>query len=141
MKLRELQEMIEIDSDLRIDVLDAQSIETAKLQSKYFVLYSNIMGEKKNLEYELSDLLMFKYKYYKGQCDPEVYKQKPFHEKLTNSGVEAHVNADEEVLKIKKKIDLCDIKLVLVDDMKKSLASRNWNIRNAIDFLRFKNGM
>lgn len=141
MKLREIQEMIDADSEMDVSSLDQHSLATAKLQSKYYRLYSNLLAEKKANEYELNDLIAFKFKYYKGQAAPEIYKEKPFHEKLTNAGVEAHVKADSEVLKLQKHMDMIDIKLELIKDMKRSLDGRNWTIRNAIEFLKFKNGM
>lgn len=142
MKLRELQEMIECDCDLSDhSALDQYSLNTAKLQSKYYVLYSNLRGELKSLEYEFDEVKLFKYKYYKGTASPEVYKEKPFHEKLTNSGIEAHINTDPDIQTLQKKMDMIDIKIELVNDMKKHLDQRNWQIRNTIEFMKFKNGI
>lgn len=142
MKLRELQEMIEKDSDLSIDSLDQHSLETAKLQSKYFKIYSDLLGESRVLDYELSDLKKFKYQYYSGACSPEVYKEKPFHEKVvTNAAKDSYVVSDPDVLALQKRIDMVNIKLEVVKDMKKALEARNWQIRNAIEFIKFKNGM
>lgn len=120
--------------------LDQHSLETAKLQGKYYILYSKMLAEQKATKYDLDELLAFKFKYYKGQAPAEVYKEKPFHEKLTNAGVESHVRADPDVLKIQKTMDMLEIKLELIKDMKRALEQRNWNIRNAIEFIKFKSG-
>lgn len=141
MKLRQLQDMIDADSELNVDSLDQHSLETAKLQSKYYRHYSNMLADLRASQYELDELLAFKHKYYKGQCNAAVYEKAPFHLKLTNAGVEAHVNADPQVQKLKKHMDMTNIKLDLIKDMKRSLEGRNWTIRNAIEFLKFKNGM
>lgn len=142
MKIRELQEMVESDSILDITSLDQHSLETAKLQSKYFVLYSQILGEYKVLEHDLNDLKQLKFRYYRGLAEPEVYKAKPLHEKIsTNTLAQTYVEADQDVQKELKRMDVMNIKLELIKDMKKSLEGRNWQIRNAIDFVKFKNGM
>lgn len=120
--------------------LDQHALETAKLQSKYYVLYSRTLAEQKSLKYDLDTLIAFKHKYYKGQAHPDVYKERPFRESLTNAGVEAHVRADLDVLKLQKTMDMLDIKLELIKDMKAALGQRNWNIRNAIEFIKFKAG-
>jgi len=140
MKLRELQTMVEEDSELDISSLDQHSLETAKLQSKYYILYSRFLAEQKANKYDLDNLLVLKGKYYKGQADPAVYKEKPFNLKLTNAQVDAHVRADPDVLKLQKAMDMLDIKLELIKDMKRSLEQRNWTIRNAIEFIKFKAG-
>lgn len=141
MKINELQKMIEIDSKLDISNLDNNSLETASLQAKYYNLFANMTRDKRVIQDELDKMKLFKFKYYKGQCEAEVYKEKPFHETLTNAQAEAHVNADPEVQKLDRRLYLLDIKLELVKDMKKSLESRQWQIRNAIEFLKYKAGI
>ena len=141
MKIAALQEMIEQDSKLDISNLDHNSLETATLQAKYYNLYANMSRDKRLIENDLEEIRLFKFRYYKGQCEPAVYKEKPLHESMTNAQAEAHANTDPEVQKLSKQLDLLDIKLELVKDMKKSLDGRQWQIRNAIEFLKFKAGM
>jgi len=140
MKTKELQDMIIQDSEMDISMLDHHSLDTAKLQAKYFKLYSMLVGEYKNMEYQLKVLKHDKLRYYKGEAGAEVYKEKPLHVEILKSQAPAYVEADEDVMELQKKIDILDIKLELVKDMKNSLSQRNWVIRNTIEFLKFRNG-
>jgi hypothetical protein len=71
----------------------------------------------------------------------DVYKVKPLELSLLKSEAPIYAEVDSEVVDCVKKISILDIKLQLIDEMKKILLSRNWIIKNAIEFLKFKNGL
>jgi len=141
MKIRELKEMIELDSALDISKLDYHSLDTAKLQVKYFNLYTDEYGKLRALELSLDKLKIDKFEYYKGNAPAEVYKEKPFDLTLTTAKANAYTECDPEVEAMKREIDIQKIKVDLITDMKQALNWRHVQIKNAIDFIKFKNGI
>lgn len=140
MKIRDLQEMITRDCHLDPGNLTKHSLETAYLQGKYFNLYVDELAKLKALEPKLNNLKKQKYEYYKGNADPSVYKEKPFDLKLGNSAAQAYTDSDEEVMTLQRDVDIQKIKIDLINDMKGALSQRNWQIKNAIDHIKFNHG-
>ena len=78
MDLNELQN--EVDRDLKIDdtELDLESIRTPQLHNKYLKYYTKFSLQYKKAKDDYSALYKFKWEYYTGKSDPEVYQAKPF---------------------------------------------------------------
>ena len=51
------------------------------------------------------------------------------------------IGADEEVRKLQYKIDYIDQVLYFLDSVLRMINNRNFQIKNAIDWEKFKNGM
>ena len=97
---------------------------------------------KKEREGEMKGLVKEKWIYYKGKAPSSVYKEIPFDLKLTDKKeLEMFIGADEEVRKLQYKIDYIDQVLYFLDSVLRMINNRNFQIKNAIDWEKFKNGM
>ena len=109
---------------------------------RYMEYYNTFSLMKKERESEMKGLIKEKWIYYKGKAPSAVYKEIPFDLKLTDKKeLEMFISADEEVRKLQYKIDYIDQVLYFLDSVLRMINNRNFQIKNAIDWEKFKNGM
>ena len=66
----------------------------------------------------------------------------PFDLKLTDKKeLEMFITADDDVKKLQYKIDYIEQVLLFLDGVLKMINNRNFQIKNAIDWEKFKNGL
>lgn len=144
MKLEDIMDEWAKDSKVDDCDLDAESLNIPILHNKYLILYTNSRIAYRALLEKKKRLIRIKTDYYSGDLnnpeDLEEYGLEPFKKVLTKTKIEQYVDADDEVVKINTKIALIEEKLSYLESVLKSINNRNWNIRNAIDFMRFKSG-
>ena len=136
MNLEQLQEQWKKDSVIDTDLYCEESIRIPQLHMRYMESYN------KERESEMKGLVKEKWIYYKGKAPATVYKELPFDLKLTDKKeLEMFIGADEEVRKLQYKIDYIDQVLYFLDSVLRMLNNRNFQIKNAIDWEKFKNGL
>ena len=97
---------------------------------------------KREKESDMRRLIKEKWIYYKGKAPANVYKDTPFDLKLTDKKeVEMFISADDDVIKLQLKIDYIEQLLIFLDSILRQLSNRNYQIKNAIDWEKFKAGM
>ncbi len=142
MKLEEIQVLWESDVNLDINKLEINAIETAKLHAKYYKIYSQ---EKMLLEKFKADLKILKLEKY------EFYDQGPSKEtqekgwvfpskRLLKSEISIYMEGDKDIINQTLKIALQQEKVDFLKSCIENINNRNFNIRAAIDFLKFKAG-
>ena len=109
---------------------------------RYMEYYNTFSLMKKERESEMKGLVKEKWIYYKGKAPSAVYKEIPFDLKLTDKKeVEMFIGADEEVRKLQYKIDYIEQVLFFLDGVLRQINSRNFQIKNAIEWEKFQAGM
>ena len=143
MTLEELQELAERDLKINETELDLESLKTPQLHNKYLKLYSQERVRYHKLCSDRKQLVRFKTEYYLGDLNnPEDLKQyniEPWLKKVLKTDVGTYVYGDKDVIQINLKIALLEEKISYVESILKSINGRNWEIRNAIEFLKFTN--
>lgn len=140
MNLDEIQLLWAEDSKLDPDNLHNESIKIPSLHSKYYNIYNNIVLLKKMEENKYKILKKEKWLYYTGKADPEVYKTNPFDHKVLKPDIDKYMDADEEIMRIISKIDYYQTMLSFLDSILKTILNRTYQIKNAIEFMRFTAG-
>lgn len=142
MNLEKIQEMWESDSHIDMDNLHDESIKSPQLHQKYYTLYTTIkLLQKKALD-TLSKTRLERYNYYSGKAPAEVYVDEPFPYKIRDKeSMTLHLNADEKLSNSKMKVEYYDVMIAYLEDILKMIHNRNYQVKNAIDFLRFQSGM
>ena len=141
MNLKEIME--QVDQDIKVDksVLDLESLRNPELHNKYLKMFIMEGIALKKLYNQENRLLLEKTNYYSGKADPNVYKEKPFNIRVLKQDLDNYVNADVDMIALRNRIieqkALVDYLSSVVDNIN----NRNWNIRNAVEFLKFKNGI
>lgn len=140
MKLDEIQSEIEVDSRVDNNKLDTESLRIPMLHSKYYNIFMAELRVLKGVESEYRRLKKERHQYYLGQAADEVYKQEPLQLKVLRQDLDLYLDADPVLSDLKNKYEMQKAKTELLEAFIKTLNTRNFLIKNAIEFMRFKNG-
>lgn len=140
MNIDEIQTLWEEDSKLDPDNLHNESIKIPLLHSKYYKIYNNILLLKKMEESKYKILKKEKWLYYSGKAEPDVYIEKPFDHKVLKNDLDKYLDADDELIKSLSKLDYYQTMLSYLDSILKTILNRTYQIKNAIEFMRFTAG-
>ena len=140
MTLEELQQSV--DRDLKIDdtELDTESIKIPLLHNKYLQHYNKFSLLLKKSEYEYRVLKRQKWEYYTGKSDASVYKEKPFDLKILKADIHIYMDSDEELQRADQKEAYLKQVVSYLEQVLRSINSRNFIIKNAIDWKKFTSG-
>lgn len=142
MNLEQLQDQWKEDSVIDTDLYCEESIKIPQLHMRYMEYYNTFSLMRKDREGEMRSLIKEKWIYYKGKAPSTVYKEMPFDLKLTDKKeLEMFITADDDVKKLQYKIDYIEQVLLFLDGVLKMINNRNFQIKNAIDWEKFKNGL
>ena len=140
--LEDLQEMWVKDSKIDRDNLHEESLNIPSLHAKYFELYNTIFLLRKKAEQQRKNIRHERYEYFSGKSDPEVYQENPFPKKIRDKDtMQKYLDADEKLSTTSLKIDYYDTMLVYLESILKVIQNRTFQIKNAIEYMRFQSGM
>ena len=140
--LDSIQEMWEKDSKIDPDNLHTESLNIASLHAKYFELYNTIFLLRKKAEQQRKNIRHERYEYFSGKSDPDVYIENPFPKKIRDKDtMTKYLDADGKLSKANLKIDYYDTMLVYLESILKVIQNRTFQIKNAIEFMRFNSGL
>ncbi len=142
--LEKLLEMWEADAPVDTTNYGSESVRTAKLHAKYLKILSRNSMIVKRLDIEYKNIRAIRSKYYEGKMDQaELAKygwpQYQFTLKLREQR-EAALEGDEFLLKITGKKIYHEEIVAACTAIIKELGNRTWEIKSAIDYIRFTNG-
>ena len=141
MTLDELK--LQVQKDLKVDDehLDTESLKNQEIKatyldhkSKFELLLFKAKGDYKRLYRE-------KWEYYGGKADAKVYVTKPFDLKVLKSDLSVYIESDDEIIQCEHKVAYLETVVKYIDGVLKSINSRGWDIKNAIDWRKFEAGM
>lgn len=141
MDLEKIQEMWERDSKVDDVLLDQASLKIPQLHQKYLTLHNEYSLLSKKATQELKKLQHLKWLYYSGKADPEMYEEKPFHYKVMKSDVPNWVAVDEDIMKVEMKQEYYGVVLNTLSEILKQVHQMSYNIKNAIQWRQFTNGV
>tara|TARA_B100002019_G_scaffold218797_1_gene191451 strand:- start:16859 stop:17182 length:324 start_codon:yes stop_codon:yes gene_type:complete len=105
-------------------------------------LYNTFFLMKKETEAKIKTLRRDKWLYYKGRASAEIYKNMPFDLKLTTrEEIDMFIEADEEYQKTVLKVDYIEQTLSFLDSVLRQINNRTYQIKNAIEWEKFQNGL
>ena len=140
--LETLQEMWEKDSKIDPDNLHTESLNIPALHAKYFDLYNTLFLMRKKAEQQRKNIRHERYEYFSGKSDPEVYAENPFPKKIRDKDtMTKYLDADEKLSTSNLKIDYYDTMLTYIESILKVIQNRTYQIKNAIEFMRFQSGL
>ena len=141
MNLETLQDMWKIDSKLDDDLHDNDSLAIPQLHMKYMEFHNKYSLMKKERDIEMKRLIKEKWLYYRGKAPSSVYKEMPFDLKLTTKEeISMFIEADEDIGKLKYKIEYIDQVIFFLDGVLRMINNRTYHIKNAIEWKKFQSG-
>ena len=140
--LESLQKMWEEDSEIDKDNLHDESLNIPSLHAKYFQLYNTIFLLRKKAEQQRKNIRHERYEYFSGKADPDVYVKDPFPKKIRDKDtMQKYLDADEKLANSSLKIEYYATMLTYLESILKVIQNRTYQIKNAIEFMRFNSGL
>ena len=140
MDLEQLQELADKDLKINDTELDLESLKTPQLHNKYMKHITKFKLLLTRAEDDLRTIRLFKWEYYTGKSDPQVYQQKPFNLKILKQDVDKYIEADEEIQKATQKVKYLETVVDFLDRTIRQISNRTFTIKNAIDWRKFTSG-
>ena len=143
MKFEDIQKSWTSDCSIDDTELARESVKIPQLHNKYLILYSNEKLKLKEIKFLFTGLIKRKRDYYSGRMSAEELEAadwEPFQHKLLKADVQEYIDADENVIESKKLLSLHEEKVDYLEAIVKSLSTRGYLIKNAIDWKRFTEG-
>jgi hypothetical protein len=143
MKFEDIQYQWTLDCVMDETELSKESIKIPQLHNKYLIYYSNEKLKFKEIKYLFAGLVRRKRDYYSGRMTEEELEAadwEPFRIKLLKADVQEYIDADDNVIESKKLLALQEEKVNYLESIVKSLTTRGYLIKNAIDWKRFTEG-
>ena len=147
MKLEDIKREMDIDSVIDPIKLSEESIRIPIVHNKWIQINCDEKRILKALNAEFEKLYLIKIEYYSGKAPDQEYIDNPYYVqkiknlKVLNKDIASYVERDDEIMSIKSKKDLQEIKVEMVTEFIKGINQRSFNIKNFIEFNKFKNGM
>jgi len=137
-----IQKMWSEDAKIDPDNLHTESLNIPILHAKYFDLYNNLILLKKKAEQQRKNIRHERYEYFSGKADPDVYIDNPFPKKIRDKEtMQKYLDADEKLSGVSLKIDYYETMLQYLENILKQITNRTYQIKNAIEFMRFTAGL
>jgi|TARA_R110000772_G_scaffold52209_3_gene119712 hypothetical protein len=142
--LNELQDTWKTDCKIDELNLGSESIKTAELHSKYLNHLTNFKLQLRKFESQMLTLRRVKWRYFRGELsklelDDLGWEQYLGPQPLKNE-MQEYLDSDSEIIKINDKLDYVRACLYQCESIMKSLNSRTWDIKNAVEWTKFTNG-
>ena len=113
------------------------------LHSKYYNLFYREVLRVKKLKAEYKELEVRKREYYDGSMAEEDLKDngwKPYQKKVLRNEVDKYIQADKDIIKLSLTIDYHSANANFLEDIVRTIHSRNFIVKNMIDMLKFQAG-
>ena len=97
-----------------------------------------------SLESKLKILRRDKWLYYSGKMSAEELKQKgwqPFDLSILKQDLDRFIDSDSDVINMSHKVYLQREKVNYIESVVKIIAGKMWNIRSAIEWIKFTQGV
>ena len=144
MKLEEIQELWNKDRDIDIENLATESVKIPQIHDKYLKIYIDERIRLKSLEFGLAKMTKLKLEYYAGTLSKEElleHNWEPFLTRVIKTERYTYLDSDEDIFKIKANITLMQEKINYVESIIKMINNRGFQIKSAIDWIKFKHGI
>ena len=145
MKLSDLQQEWSKDSEIDDLNLGKESTRVPVLHSKYITYLSNVRLKLRKAESEYYNLRRLKYRYYRGELTQHELNQQGWEQwqgnKPLKNEMDEFLHCDSDLIDHEDKIEYYKTVLYTLEQIIRSLNSRTWDIKSAIEWHKFTNGM
>ena len=131
--------------DAKIDEtnLVGESKKIPELHNKYYTMYYKEALRVKKLRYDYKELELAKREWIDGSMAEEDLKErgwKPYQRKVLRNDIDKYLQADADIIRLSLKIDYHTARADYLEDIIKTIHSRNFIIKSMIDVLKFQHG-
>lgn len=144
MKIEDILSLWESDSEIDNTELGNASLLLAKLHHKYYRIYVNEKMVLKAHESNMKVLRLEKYEFYTQGPNEETNKKGwglPSKGLILKNDIPMYLEADKDIIELSLKIGLQSEKVQALESILKTINSMGYNIKAAIDWQKFINGI
>jgi len=144
MNLNDIYESWEQDSVFERDQLSEESIKIPQLHSKYMKILSQERMRSKAVSHHYKQLYKIKHEYYRGDLDMETLREhnwEPFDLKVLRQDLEMYIDQDNDIIEARQKMEIQKEKISLIESIIQQINNRGFQIKNVIDWEKFKAGL
>lgn len=143
MKIDEILTEWKNDTELDDLNLDKESVRIPNLHAKYITLLSNDRRLLRGYQSQKKQIISRLRNYYSGSATQQELAdlgREQFLGKTLKNEIMINVELDESIISIDAKISLLEVKVLALEEIMKSINSRGYQIKNAIDWRRLTLG-
>lgn len=143
MKLEAIYEEWSKDSGIDMTDLGNEAIKIPKLHHKYFQVYSSEKLLLRKYEAEMKTLKLSKYEFYTQGPSKETQEKGwilPARGMILKQEMPMYLEGDQDIINLSLRIGMQQEKVELLESIIKSLTNRGFQIKSAIDFIKFTMG-
>jgi hypothetical protein len=135
----------EWDKDCKMDEteLGVESTNIPIVHNKYLKIYMGENAQLKRMFAQRNKLKRTLTEYYLGELDQDELEElgrDQFYKKILKNEVETYIESDDTFIDLNLKLALQQEKVNYIEAIIKSINNRGFQIKNAIDWLKFDNG-
>ena len=131
------------DTKLDDTELDYESLRIPNLHAKYLKIYGEQKVKLRGLKIKSKQLHQTLYDYYRGDLNNkeelERIKREPWPKTVLKQDLSMYVDADQEMVKLQSRIALTEETVGVLEEIMKSINSRGYLVKNAIEWRRLTN--
>ena len=143
MKLEDIQELWHRDSEIDYTELGTESIRIPLIHDKYLKIFIDERIRLKGVEFELSKMVRIKTEYYSGKMSQEELEKRGWEQylgRLLKNEMANYIESDDDVIKLKQQLVVLQEKINYLDSVIRMINNRGFQIKNALDWLKFSHG-
>lgn len=144
MKLTEIKSEWSKDCNINDLNIGQESINNAKLHSKYISELIEYKLKKAGHESDYKLLRIVKFRYYRGELSKDELDKYDMEQyqgpKFLKNELNEMLDGDNDLLEIMRKIEYCEITISTLESILKSIFSRGYDIKNFIEYEKFRSG-
>jgi hypothetical protein len=135
----------QVQEDLKIDSteLAIESVNTPQIHNKYLIFLKKHKEALAEDERTIRVMRKYKWLYYTGKLSKEEldrFKWEPFDLNILKTDVDRFIDADDDVIRLERQITEKKELVSYLDGVVKIVGNRQWNIRSAIEWIKFSHG-
>ena len=144
MTLDQIMDAWREDSSVDSTELGIESLKIPELHSKYLKIYFDERRKLKALEFQSKELSLKKYEYYNGKMSQEELDElnwEPFMKRLMKNEVDMYLDSDKGIIQSNVRQTNQKEKIFFLEEVIKNINQRNFQIKNAIEWKKFTQGV
>ena len=144
MKLGEIQTEWKNDSKINQLELGDEAVRTATLHAKYLTVLSNVKLQLRKAESDYNNMRRLKYRYYRGELTQSELEKLNLEQYMGNkplkNEMEEFMSCDVDLNMLTDNIEYYKTVVFTLEQILRSINSRTWDIKSAIEWNKFTNG-
>lgn len=145
MKLSDVQQEWERDAVIDEINLGREALRVPVLHSKYLTYLSKIKLNQRKAESDYLTLRRLKYRYYRGEMSRDELEQLEWSQyqgnKPLKNEMDEFLSCDRDLIELQDKVEYYKIMTYTLEQILRSLNSRSWDIKSAIEYQKMTNGL